>query len=122
MTRIIAALSAALIALGLAAAPAQAGNGTNDFYLSKSCTASNASIFGGLYLKVTDYDKGSGQTYHIAVSRSGVAYSLTGLYVDDRYVNKTLGETYVNKADHGRHTIKIKGTILGEPISCGFTL
>lgn len=120
--RIIAAVAACLLGVGLAASPALAGNGTNDFYLQKSCTASNASIFGGLYLRSTNWDNGKGQIYHIAVSRSGVAYSLTGLYVDGKYVNKVLGETDISRLDHGRHTIQIRGTILGSPIKCGFTL
>lgn len=106
-------LAVAVLALSLAvfsSAPASAGNGTSNFYLTGSCWTKGSY---GNKLSISNYDTGSNQTYHIAVSKSGVAFTggwkvyIGGYYVAGGSGAKAPYEDFITMAGHGPNTLKI---------------
>lgn len=126
--RIAAMFAAFALAIGLSAlAPISAaasqaalvsGNGTSNYYLTGGCTAKYLSYPGGIYLNATNWDYGPNQYYHLNITRSGVAYAVTGVYVDGVYYGKSLGEYTVWEGGHGQTALRVKGTLWTNPISC----
>jgi hypothetical protein len=107
------------MALGFAfAAPASAGNGTSNFYLAGSCNPNTFSSLGfGVNFKVTNWDSGANQVYHLSWTRSGVAYSVKGIYLDGVYKGIS-SDFMVNVGGWGRHTWTLKDDVLGQPSQC----
>jgi hypothetical protein len=122
MHRIVTAIVAALSALFLLAPPALAGNGTNNFYLKGSCHVGAGP--GGVDFWLTNYDSGSDQTYHTGWKRSGVAWIVDGIYVDNVYKGKG-ADLFIKIGGHGAHRVKIVIHVLGsvnEPQACPVTV
>lgn len=69
--RIIAALAGALLILTATATGATAG-GSGDFYKAIQCTAKTpqGATEDGAILRITNYDKGTGQEYHWSMTKS----------------------------------------------------
>jgi hypothetical protein len=117
--RIAAVVLVILCALALAApsataaAPAEAvttvtaqvpaGNGTSNFYLKGDC---HVGRIGGVDMWFTNYDSGANQIYHVAWKRSGVAWSVKGIYIDGVYKGKG-SDMFISIPGHGAHTVRV---------------
>jgi hypothetical protein len=109
LKRTITALGLAFALLfGFGMSPASAGNLTSNFYLKNNCGINMSRLGTWAALAASNYDNGANfQTYHTAVTRSGVGIIVDGIYVDG--INKGTGlEKYITVAGHGRHTLKLK--------------
>lgn len=117
MKRIALLVITALLGIGAvtavaseASAQVPAGNGTSNFYLTGSVGHDfPLGVWGAC--DFTNYDNGSGQTYHQAVRRSGVAV-ITELLIDGHNYG-TATEHFVNLSGHGRHTVGCRFHLLG---------
>lgn len=103
----LAVIAALLGILGFTAAPASAGNGTNNFYLSGSCSDANP---GKLTLRATNYDNGANQIYHTAWYGSSGATGVRDalVYIDD-YYRGSGNDMFLSAPGHGRFTLKVEG-------------
>lgn len=103
--RILAALIAVMAVVGLTATPASAGNGTSNFYSSKSCWAgSKANV------QTTNWDTSAGwQTYHVWVYRAASFTGKVSMAFDQSTKWSGYGGTefYINVPDHKAHTIGV---------------
>lgn len=121
MKKFLAATAiASAVALGGAvaiAAPASAGNNSSNFYLTGGCNPNVGAPTLGVNMKFTNYDNGANQTYHVSWTRSGVAYSVLGIYIDGVYKGKG-SDMFINVSGHGPHFVGIKTSILGTNQSC----
>lgn len=118
MKKIIMAAMVFVTTLVVLVAPvAHAGNNTNNFYLSGGCNPNGGAPLLGVNMKFTNYDNGKNQVYHVTWTRSGVAYSVKGIYIDGVYKGNG-SDLYINISGHGAHTVKITDTLFGDPYSC----
>jgi len=122
MKTIAAVIASVMLILGFgmsqANAAVPAGNGTNNFYLTASC---HAGTIGGVDFKVTNYDNGANQIYHSSWTRSGVAYSVVGIYVNGIYKGKS-SDLFMYVNGHGSNIITLKMTVLGSTQGCSVKL
>lgn len=122
MKRFLSSLAVAALSLGavfFAAPTASAGNGTNDYYIKKTC---KIGTIGTITLHVSTWDIATKGRYHIGWTRSGFVQEVTGIYFDGSYVGKS-SSFYQDVPGHAAHTVRIYGKNLGSPIgNCAVTL
>lgn len=104
------------------AAAVPMGNGTNNFYLSGYCSTPYS--WNGVKLSATNWDYGSNQKYHLATSRSGVAWQIEGVYIAGKYIGKGILDTIVTRSGHSAYRLEIRGRVLGDSKihTCSFPL
>lgn len=108
--RIMAMLAGIAIAMGVAigfAAPASAGNGTNDFYLTGAVNVpySWTSVIGAR-MWATNWDYGANQKYHIGCSTSGIAYRIQQISIDGLNMGTSCDQIRTISG-HGSHYLKL---------------
>ena len=109
MKRIALIITTILLGIGAVvsvATEAQAGNGTNNFYLTGHC-GDNEPLGVWVALDFTNYDSGANQTYHTSYTRSGPGIFLDGVFVDG-YWKTSASEAYITVKGHGSHVLSIK--------------